>query len=232
MLKKRQKIYFGLFWVLLVISFLFSATFLILVANGYHLNSKNLKLEKIGMIVLDGSPNNFNITINGTSKIGDFPYRLYNLFPGRYEIKIEKENYQSWGKVYQLNGGQAIVEERIFLFFKGENIIKKDEDLNLIAKVQKEFDKQNNSLDIVSNELTYQTKLITRFSNPVKAAIKDSRTEYFIVQVDNQIVAISEEGQNQARLITLENSEPSSFYMNGSTLFYLDNGKVKSAVVR
>lgn len=232
MLKKRQKIYFGIFWIVLITSFLFFATLLMLVANGYHLNSKNFKLEKTGMIVLDGSPDSFNIIINGNKKLGNFPYRMSKLFPGRYELKIDKENYQPWEKVYQIDGGQAIVNEGIFLFFEDDKIVKKDEDVSIIPKIQKEYTKQNKNIEIKTNELYYQSQLVTRFSNALESVIRDSRTEYYIFQTDNNIYTIDKDGQNEVKLITLSNSEPSSFYISGNILYFLENGRAFSASIR
>jgi hypothetical protein len=232
MSKARQKIYFVVFWVLLIASFLFFAVLLVLVANGYHLNATNFKLEKTAMIVLDGAPGGVTVVTNGNAKVVNFPYKMPNLLPGRYEVTIKKENYQSWSKVYFLNGGQAATDANVFLFLDESIINKKNEDSSMIAQIQSQYKRASSDIAISGDEILYQGQLVTRFSSPVLAAALDTRTQYVIVQINNEIRTIALDGSNDNLLIKLTSNNPTSFYANGAILYYIDQGKAMSAQIR
>jgi len=232
MSKRKQKIYFGVFWVLLITSFLFFATLLVLVANGYHLNMSNFKLEKTAMIILDGAPGNVIVTANSKEKVTNFPYKMKNLLPGRYEVTVKKDNYQSWRKVFWISGGQALTDPNVFLFLNENQIVKKNEDSSIISQIQSQYNKNSSSVKISQDEVLYQDILVTRFSSPVLAAVLDSRSQHIIVQINDEISAIALDGSNNNHLIKLGNNNPTNFYVNGSTLYYIDNGKAMSAQIR
>jgi len=232
MTKTRQKIYFVIFWALLIASFLFFAVLLVLVANGYHLNASNFKLEKTAMIVLNGAPGGVTLVTNGNEKIINFPYKMNNLLPGRYEVTIKKEKYQSWSKVYWLNGGQAATDANVFLFLNTGQITKKNEDSSMIAQIQSQYNRASSDITITGDEILYKGQLVTRFSSPVLAAALDTRTQYVTVQINNEIRTIALDGSNDNPLIKLTNNNPTSFYANGAILYYIDNGKAMSAQIR
>lgn len=231
MSKRRQKVLFGTFWVVLVASFIFFATLLILVANGYHLDSKNFKLEKTGMIILNGAPDGVNISINGTDKGANFPYRLSGLIPGRYVVTVSDLNYQNWNKVYEVSGGQAILDN-VYLFFDASKVIIQEQDPQTINKITSNYKSQSASLKISGEEIYKQDEFLTRFSQPVLAAIQDLRTQTIIFQIGNTINVISQDGTNYFTLINLKNATATEFYVSGNTLYYIDGNKAYSAQIR
>ena len=231
-IKKHKKIYFGIFWTILIVSFIVSATLLILLANGYYFNFKSLKFQKTGMIVLRGNSGRATISVNSKKSINSLPAKLRRLQPGRYDIKIEKENYQSWERVFNLEGGQAIVKDNILLFFTNPTVKEKSNNTNDITALQNNFKNGANNIKINNNEIWLNDKLITRYSQPVLGAFLDSDNYHIYVQIGDHIRVIESEGTNDITLIKLTGSSPTSFTVSGPKLDYLQNNTIFEAIIR
>ena len=232
MRKKLRKIYFGIFWAILIVSFVIFATLLILVANGYYFNFRTFKLQKTGMIILRGFSGKAKVSINSRNSINSLPIKFRSLLPGRYDIKIEKENYQNWERVFNLGGGQAIVKDNIYLFLATPTIKEKSNSPNDITVLQNNFKAGSNNITIKTNEIWLDDKLITRYSQPISGAFLDSDNYHIYVQIGDQIRVIESEGTNELNLIKLTDSSPMPFAVSGTKLDYLQNNTIFEATIR
>lgn len=143
---KKIKLSFIFFWIVLITSFVFLATFLIVFANGYNLNTKSMHLQKTGIIALYGKTDNpVNVSVNNTEKSVNLPKKYSRLTPGRYNVKISKNNYQDWFLIVDLEGGQAISIDNITLFYKPENVNMATSE----AKKEKIIDEHNKQKKIL-----------------------------------------------------------------------------------
>ncbi|OGD57297.1 hypothetical protein A2V71_00465 [Candidatus Berkelbacteria bacterium RBG_13_40_8] len=229
---KKRKIYFGIFWSLLVISFIFFAGLLVLVANGYHLNLSNFRLQKTGMIVLDGTPRSIILSVNGEERNANFPTRVTKLFPGRYELKITKDNYEPWEKVVEIKGGQAALHKNIILFLKEPEIQAVSKNEGEIANIQKDFQNQSKSITIKENEIWFQEQLLTRFSQNVFGAIVGSDGNHIFAQVGNEIRVIEIDGANDTGLFQVKNANPIPFGVSGNTVRFVEEGEVFEVIIK
>jgi len=229
---RLRKIYFLIFWTILIVSFVFFAILLILVANGYHLNLKNFSLAKTGMIVLDGDQNGFTLAVNGKTRLASFPIKLTRLFPGRYDVKISKENYQDWTKVFIVDGGQAVLQSNIMLFLKEAKIRVLSKNEANRQDVEESFKKQGQDLKIQDNEVWYKEKLLTRFSQEVTGAIIDNQKSHLYLQLGDEIRAIEIDGSNDILLFKLDQKNAVSFSLVGGKIRFVNFDTVYEATIK
>ena len=229
---KKRKIYFGIFWVILSISFTFFAGLLILMANGYHLNLKNFRLQKTGMIVLRGEPRSITLSVNNVEKSANFPTRITKLFPGRYELKVTKEKYQPWEKVIEIQGGQAVLYENITLFLKepATQAVSKDE--REITNIEKDFQNRSKNITLKENEVWFQGKLLTRFSQKVLGAVLGPDGNHIFTQVGNEIRVIEIDGSNDTGLFKIKDLDPVPISISGNKIRYVEEGEIFEATIR
>lgn len=228
----KKQIYFGVFWVILITSFVFFASLLILIANGYHLNYRNFKLQKTGMMVISGGTEPVDVTLNGKSKTVSLPAKFYQLFPGSYNLTIEKKGYLSIQKSFQLVGGQAYLIDNVNLVL---NDIKVSEIVNNEKTIDKiKIDNANQIIlfTVKENEIWQNDKLVTRFSRPVIAAIYDSSANQFFVQLSDGIHLILSDGSNDNLIIKLDSPNSITMAINNNILSYIKDTKIFQAQVR
>lgn len=114
--KKRVALY--------IVSFIFlviTAVIVILIAQGYYFDFKNMKLKKQGMIVVRSIPKNSNVYLDNVFKKNKTPLNL-PLFTGDYEIRVEKEKYLTWTKKLNVKTGLVAWADYVFLILKDRGI--------------------------------------------------------------------------------------------------------------
>lgn len=228
---EKRKIYFGIFWTFLIVSFLFFTSLVILMANGYHLNLKTMKLQQTGMFVLEGNQNNVKLKTSGIDKIINLPYRIKRILPGRYEIVLEKENYQTWSNVYELKGGQAIITQNITLYLSKPELINITTTDKAIIQLQNDYKNQINGLTIKDTEILKDNRLVTRFSQPISVAIYDQNTNHVYYQTGDQLRVMESDGANNVLLITLKQNTPTYFVVSKNKLKYLDQSEIFESTI-
>lgn len=90
-----SSIFIGLFIVL-------GTLFAILYAKGYRIlpQSGKASIEGTGLLVLTSSPDGARVLING--ELTTATNNTINLFPGSYDVEIQKDGYISWKKTVQI----------------------------------------------------------------------------------------------------------------------------------
>lgn len=224
--KKISIIYYILFWTLLVSSFIFFASLLILEANGYRLNRQNFSVQKTCLIMLEGTPREVTVKINDENKTVTLPTRFSKLFPGRYEIEITKDGYQSWTKSVVLAGGQAVEYNNIFLISQEPVITKLDLAKYTETRLTNEYNNQSSAFQLKDNEIWYRSKLVTRFADPVYAAVLMRDSNHIIFQVKDEVRIIEIDGTNNNLIYKLKMLDKAIFSVNGSNLTILDHGEL------
>lgn len=229
---KRKKIYFGIFWVLLVVSFLFFATLLVLVANGYHLDFKKMRLEKKGMLVLSGDKDRVSVKI-GQNEPRQLNFELKQmLLPGRYEVKVSRDGYHDWSHFYVIKGGMAAVNPNVYLFINNPKPSKLVINEAKIRQLETDFKDQRDELVIKDRELYRQDKLVTRFSQSVLAAAWDADTNHIFVQIGSEIHVLDADGSNDINLFSLKQKEPTVFALYGKKMQYIFQNELYEIKIR
>jgi len=235
---KNAKVKFILLWTLIVTSFLFFATVLILEAYGYRLDVRTWRIEPTGTIIIDGLPRQAQLRVNNELKPEDLPVKLAKLLPGAYEISLSRNNYQTWSKTFNLQGGQAIEIKRVLLFLNEPKPAETTRNLAL-AELQKNFLNQSQPIKMQGNEIWYQEKLVTRFSALPTGAILTNERNHIIFQLGRELRVMDLDGTNNFRLITLYSDETVAFALFADNLMldfdklvWAEGGKIWEAEIR
>lgn len=228
---KRKKIYFYIFWPVLVISFTLAAFLVVLVANGYRLDQDTWHLEKTGTIVLNGPSTGGNVNLDGTD-VGGLPKSLKMLSAGRHEIIVTKDKYQTWTKVFNVLAGRAIIVSNLTLFYQNPVTSKVANPDKISLNVKNDFTTQGKNLEITGDEINLEGKLVTRFSQPVIGAIYDTSIDHLFVQIGSEIRAVNVDNLNEFNLIKLQKPDPIAFSVSDKILYYFDGGELYQAQIR
>lgn len=102
-------------------AFLIMAPVLIFYASGYRLDLNRGKILKTGTLMLESKDfKDANLYIDGQLYEEEFDEKIfiYNLLPGQYDIKLEKEGYHPWQKKISINSSLTTFEKSITVFKK------------------------------------------------------------------------------------------------------------------
>jgi hypothetical protein len=214
----------------MISSFLFFAVVLVGFANGYHVNMKTLKIQQTGMINVNGNTKQVLTSINGSQRSGDLPQRFSRLMPGKYEVKVTKENCQDWEKTVLVKGGKSVNLNNVILYLKEIKPIKISNPS--IASITNNYNSQKANISIDDSELRYNNQLITRFSQNIKSAIYDENTEHFYVQLGDEIRTMDFDGSNNYLLFKIDKENPIIYYTNNQYLYYIENNQAYQAKIQ
>ncbi len=110
---KRRILFYSVVFI-----FLFTAPLLTAYTSGYRIDWKNRSFIRLGSIIIETIPDTAKIFLNGKLSSGVTPYRLSNLTPNSYTVKLEKEGYYSWEKNISVKEGKTNLLVNIPLFKK------------------------------------------------------------------------------------------------------------------
>ncbi|OGL88538.1 hypothetical protein A3I42_03005 [Candidatus Uhrbacteria bacterium RIFCSPLOWO2_02_FULL_49_11] len=79
-----------------ILAFLIAAPLIILYASGYRYNRKRGTIQGTGAITISTKPKGATVAMNGIVQNELTPFRITQLFPTTYHLKIEKQGYTSW----------------------------------------------------------------------------------------------------------------------------------------
>lgn len=224
--KIKKAALFIVFWGILIVSFCFFAFLIILKANGYQFDYRYWRIEKTGMIILDGQPKNVVIKLN-QKYLEAFPERISNLNPGFYHIVISKDRYHLWQENINLQAGQAVEREEIILFYS-EPIENQNYKEITAETILKEYQDYNKNLLIKDNEIFYRDQLVSRFSQNIISAALAPDNNHIFFQQNNELHVMDINGTNNITLFKLNSSEPIifTFRENSKVIIYLDSGQI------
>ncbi len=113
-LKQRRIIMIGF-----ILAFFILAPILIFYASGYRFDLKRKKVLRTGTLMVEAKDiKDAQLYINGQLHEEPFDKKIfiYNLLPGEYNIKLDKEGYHAWSKKIIINSGLTTFAKDIILF--------------------------------------------------------------------------------------------------------------------
>lgn len=227
----RSKISFIILWAFLIVSFTLVAVFVLYEANGYRLNRQTWHLEMSGLIALDGLPKQVEIKINGKVKSSVLPYKIAKALPGFYNIEVSKPGYSTWAKNIRITAGQAHEERKIYLYITNP-VINLSTGNKTVENIKNDAQKQASDLQIIDNEIWFQQKLVTRFSQAPQSVIMSDDRYHFIFQLNNEIRVIDLDGTNNVKLFDLPTAEKVPFADYSNKIFFANQDKIYEVEVR
>ncbi|MBU2566357.1 PEGA domain-containing protein [Patescibacteria group bacterium] len=106
-------------WVF-VVAFIFMAPALVFYTAGYRWNSKKGVIERNGTFIIDTNPRGATIEINGKKLSDNTPVTLQNTAPGTYTLKLSKDGYHDWSKVFSIEPERVTFATDIYLWPNSE----------------------------------------------------------------------------------------------------------------
>jgi len=214
------------YFIYLLIIILVSG-YLISLIYGYKINWITKKFEKTSIIYLASLPTDVNVYYNNYYLSDTTPLKIINVFPGRYDIRIENNLYETWEKSYNVKSDLVSQDSDIIL------ILKKIIEVNMTDAEAKFYEKvlvdqekiKNEKLGILIknlNEIYFNDIFVTRFSDEIKNIVWYPDKKHFIYQVGNKINFMDSDGSNIKNLAILPGNEKSEFIAseNGMYLIY------------
>lgn len=220
-----------LFYLIIIV---FISVYLILLTYGYRINWENYSLQKISMMYLASIPRDADIYVNEEFVSDSSPLKIANLFPGRYDVKIENDDYELWEKTMFVEPDYVAQDQDIILILKEKEEVVMEDDKKEAYKEYfsgndyKEKDKRGLHINN-NNEILFEDILISRFSQDIKNAVWYIDKKHIIYQIGNKIYFMDSDGTNNILLVELENEENSKFIssVEGKYLIYTDGDDVK-----
>lgn len=84
-------------WIFTIIFFV-AAPALVFYTAGYRWNPKKEKIERNGTLIIDSTPADARVYLNGRDTGETTPITMQNVTPGHYDIRVVHDGYSPWEK--------------------------------------------------------------------------------------------------------------------------------------
>jgi len=215
-------------WALMIGSFLLLSSLLLTTASGYRFNTQSGRFQKTSFLKIRTEPRDVTVSLQGNQVAVKTPWERKRLFPGSYEIKVEKSGYHTWSKILTIEPSQALVLDDVVLFKQALPQEASPEEAKTLDKTSPPDDLYFQGGEIFSAE-----RIITRLSRDVLAVAWYPNRHYVAYQIDSEIRIVELDGSNDLKLVDLENNRPAKFNFesNGELFFYQDGARHKKLVL-
>lgn len=232
--KRLPKIFLAQFIFALIITAV--ALNIIFYAQGWRINFRTLKIYKTGLFLFDSSPAPDRIFIGNNQYDGKKEF-IYNLLPGSYSVRAEKNGYISWNR-------EISIKQEMVSYYNNVILIKQDIQAETLTD-QSKIDLLNSPDTILIEnakdklafnkyEIWTENRLITRFSEPINNVKWYPDMQNIVFQQGDEIRIIDNDGFNNTLLIKLLSKEKTRFQIGerGQELYYIDGGEYKKATIK
>jgi len=242
-------------WIIIIISFVFLATFLIFKASGYTINLKAKIIEKSALIVVGSSPDKVDVYLNDELQ-GQTPLEIPYLHAGLYRIKITKDNYHFWEKTFNIEAGKYETIDAV-LFLSNPQIQPSDEneykdkvetkEVQLADEIMQKIPKGaqdvtiSASQDIIlykigleiwqyENEKDGSAAIVARFMQDIKNLKFYPDNKHILFMMDTDLYVMDVDGTNCIKLFTLSSEDfwPSR---DGNEIYFQKDGLYEKATI-
>lgn len=111
----RRTISLGFIGVFLVV-----APLLALYSMGYRYHWGKHRFEQTGLILVDGTPQDARVLVDGIVRAAHLPAHIGGLGPNEYRVRVEREGYHPWERRLAVVGGQTTFADSVVLFRTGD----------------------------------------------------------------------------------------------------------------
>lgn len=205
------------FYVIIIVAV---SAYLILLTYGYRINWQNRTLQKVSAMYIASIPQDVKVFIDSKEVSNTTPLKVTNLFPGRYDVRIENDLYETWDKTLNVKSDYVPQEQDIVLILKdrketemSDNEKKTYEDF--FQNEDKVKESQKNLYIKDNNELYFDNVLISRFSQEIKNAVWYADKKHIIYQLNDQIYFMDTDGTNNIELAKLSSNDKANFISSG-----------------
>jgi hypothetical protein len=217
--------------LLYFIAFCVLAAGCLLWALGYRINRAAGTLEQTGVLELSTAQAGLNpeVYINGARQDTTLPVRMRWMFPGRYDIEIRKEGYQSWSRQVQISPNERVSFPSILLLFEKPReitppVLRPDELSNRSANTR--------GIEVrFKSELWIRDEFVTRSSSDILQAEWYEEGRHIIYQAGESLVVRGIETGISQQVATFSDAKapvPFALQENGRVLVYTDGDKLRA----
>lgn len=100
--------------------FLIVAPLIALYSMGYRYHWGKHRFEQTGLILVDGTPQDARVLVDGVVRATHLPARIGGLGPNEYRVRVERDGYSPWERRLAVVGGQTTFADAIVLFRTGD----------------------------------------------------------------------------------------------------------------
>lgn len=122
-----QKKYRRAIFFIFILLFFASIPFILLYTAGYSYNLKKNKFEKTGSLLANTMTKGAILYLNGNPYYGKTEFRIKNLLPDEYDVKISKDGYFDWQK-------KLSVQSELTTFIKNIRLSKNGLPINIASR--------------------------------------------------------------------------------------------------
>lgn len=146
---------------LFILLFLIITPLVLAYAAGYHINWRNFKLEKTGLLEIKTIPSGAQVNIEelrawlGKPKSLSTPFKLKNLRPSNYTVNLSLDGYHGWRKILAIKPAETTFAKDVRLFKQAEP--QWQADLPASSTVDTASLLNNDQLNLNSKNLTTST---------------------------------------------------------------------------
>ncbi len=123
-------------WVFAIV-FVVLAPSLLFYTAGYRLNPNKRVIERNGTLILDTTPGNARIFLNGQEHPDKTAATLQNVTPGTYQVRFERQGYYPWEKRLEVKAEQVTFANKIYLWRQLEPKLLAETTAALLSRAQK-----------------------------------------------------------------------------------------------
>ena len=215
-------------YILSAIIFVLLALIIIAYASGYKIDLISRNISATSLIEIQTGAHDAEIYLNNKF-VGNGRATIRNLGPGRYEIKIKRNDYKEWSKTINLSAGQAEIFNDIVLFKENPRVEKFDfgADKEKLFKLSDTSMLRSNGGEIYQNDI-----LVTRISSNVKGICWYTDPRYIAFTADNKLKIVQFDGTNMINLADKDSESPVVFVNSGKSVIFENKGEIYRAEIR
>lgn len=154
-----------------LVSFIAGVVFLVVAsvtmvwANGWEYDTDQGRFQQTVIVASEPTIKNASIYLNGKLVASESPWQRRGLSPGRYILRLEKQGYNSWQEIFDLQAGQTgYIHDSVDLVAAKPLITEHGGEFSPSAEL---FDA---GLALEDDELLDNGKLVSRFTTPPLSA--------------------------------------------------------------
>jgi PEGA domain len=213
------------------VAFVVIAAIAIPACLGYRINWEARTIQQTGLIELasDQQVLPMRVYINGKLQPESLPFRLNWAFSGNYDVRVERDEYQTWEKSVEVHQNMRSVFSHITLLFQSPKPLIPPKDatrasLENVRANRTDIQIQN------GNELVLNGQYETSTSKDILDARWFPDGEHIVYQTGNALTLYDPSSKTTQNVITLhsKSAAPYDFQDGGRILIYADGDTVKS----
>lgn len=219
-----QPFWWFIYWLLLIGSFSVIGFLLVAKATGYRYNNHVGRWQKTGMLIVETTPKDSILLLDGQRFTLSGSTRIPNVLPGTYRTQVMRNDYNFWEETVTINPGFVVTLAPVMLYLKQPLELPPTPEHE--QRLAQAF--PDGELRIVEGELWYGTRLVSRFVDPPTVASLLPNGHTIIYLRGKELRVIDTNGRHDQLLYVRESTEPTLLVaLDNTTVVFRDGTRAK-----